>query len=178
LRALGLRLVAPTVLLADRPLTETLAALRAAGHAPLAEDADGTPVFERPPIHRGAIPGARCNGSRLPAAAQDRSAAAEPRQLAETLLARGNNAVPEISATLAAVKRGAPRLTAGEARLLAYAVDTGTPVRIEYLSSTGAVTTRIIDDVELDRGAIEAWCRLRDDQRRFTLNGILAVAPA
>lgn len=178
LRALGLRLVAPTVLLADRPLTETLAALRAAGHAPLAEDADGTPVFERPAVHRGAIPGARCSGSRLPAAAQDRSAAAEPRQLAETLLARGNNAVPEISATLAAVKRGAPRLTAGEARLLAHAVDTGTPVRIEYLSSTGAVTSRIIDDVELDRGAIEAWCRLRDDQRRFTLNGILAVAPA
>jgi hypothetical protein len=178
LRALGLRLVAPTVLLADRPLAETLAALRAAGYAPLAEDADGTPVWEHQASRRGAMPAARRGGPRPSRArAPDRSLAAEPRQLAGSLLARGNNAVPEISATLAAVKRGAPRLTAGEARLLAHAVDTGNPVRIEYVSNAGSITSRIIDELELDRGAIEAWCRLRDDQRRFALNGILAVAP-
>jgi hypothetical protein len=178
LRALGLRLVAPTVLLADRPVAETLAALRAAGYAPLAEDADGRPVWERQATRRAATLTARA-GDQGPsgAPAPDRSAA-EPRQLAATLLARADNAVPAISATLAAVKRGAPRLTPGEARLLAYAVDTGTPVRIDYVSSTGSMTSRIIDELELDHGAIEAWCRLRDDQRRFTLTGILAVAPA
>jgi len=179
LRALGLRLVAPAVLLADRPLAETLAALRAAGYAPLAEDAEGKPVWERQVTRRGAIPGVRRGGPRPSGApAQDRTAAVEPRQLASTLLARPDNAVPAISATLAAVRRGAARLTASEARLLAHAVDTGTPVRIEYLSSTGSTTSRIIDELQLDHGAIEAWCRLRDDQRRFTLNGILAVAPA
>ncbi len=179
LRALGLRLVAPTVLLAERPLAETLATLRAAGYAPLAEHADGTPVWERQATRRGAVRAARRGGPRQSSApAPDRSAPAEPRQLAGTLLARADNAIPAVSATLVAVKRGAPRLTAGEARLLAHAVDTGTPVRIDYLSSTGSTTSRIIDELELDHGAIEAWCRLRDDQRRFTLNGILAVAPA
>ena len=179
LRALGLRLVAPTVLLAERPLAETLATLRAAGYAPLAEHADGTPVWEHQATRRGAVRAARRGGPRQSSApAPDRSAAAEPRQLAGTLLARADNAIPAVSATLAAVRRGAPRLTAGEARLLAHAVDTGTPVRIDYLSSTGSTTSRIIDELELDHGAIEAWCRLRDDQRRFTLNGILAVAPA
>jgi hypothetical protein len=61
--------------------------------------------------------------------------------------------MPAISATLAAVKRGAPRLTAGEARLLAYAVDNGTPVGIEYVSSTGSTTSRIIDELQLHHGA-------------------------
>jgi hypothetical protein len=179
LRALGLRLVAPTVLLADRPLAETLAALRAAGHAPLAEDANGTPVWEHQATHRGAIPAARRGRPRPSSApAPGPSTAAEPRQLAGALLARADNAIPAISATLAAVRRGAHRLTAGEARLLAHAVDTGTPVQIEYLSSTGSTTSRVIDELELDHGAIEAWCRLRNDQRLFTLNGILAVAPA
>ena len=52
------------------------------------------------------------------------------------------------------------------------------PVRIDYLSGTGATTSRVVEEVELDRGAIDAWCRLRNGQRRFSLDGILAVAPA
>ncbi len=179
LRQLGLRLVAPTVLVGDRPLAETLAVLRAAGYAPLAEDAGGTPVWERPASRRGVVPGARPGVPRRPLRDRpDRPATAEPRPLAATLLARADDVVPATSATLAAVRRGAPRLTAGEARLLAHALDTGSPVRIDYLSSTGSTTSRVIDDLELDRGAIDAWCQLRDDQRRFALGGILAVAPA
>ena len=180
LRTLGLRLVAPTVLLADRPLAETLSALRAAGHAPLTEQADGTPVREHQATHRRVLQTTRSGGPRRPsiASAPHRPAAPEPRELANTLLARADKTVPAISATLLAVRRGAPQLTAGEARLLAHALDTGTSVRIDYLSSTGSTTSRIIEELELDHGAIEAWCRLRDDQRRFTLTGILAIAPA
>ena len=179
LRTLGLRLVAPTVLLADRSLPETLAALRGAGYAPLAEDADGTPIWERRTTHRGATPTARRGGPRPSGApASNRSAAPEPRQLANTLLGRPDNALPAASDTLLAVRRGGPRLSPGEARLLAHALDTGTPVRIDYLSSTGSTTSRVIEDLELEGNALEAWCLLRDDQRRFTLNGILAVAPA
>ena len=47
LRGLGLRMLAPTVLAGHKPLAETLAGLRAAGYAPVAESADGTPVVER-----------------------------------------------------------------------------------------------------------------------------------
>lgn len=179
LRALGLRLVAPTVLVADRPAAETLAALRAAGYAPLAEDAAGAPVWEHQASRRAAVAPARRGGPRPPRArAPGGSEAVDPRQLAGALLARADNAVPSVSATVVAVRRGAPRLTVGEARLLAHALDTGAPVRIDYLSSTGATTSRVVEELELDRGAIEARCRLRDDQRRFSLDGILAVAPA
>ncbi|UNO40740.1 hypothetical protein [Streptomyces sp. MST-110588] len=49
---LGLRLPASTVLVSRTPLDKTLAALRAAGYAPIAESADGTVRLEkaqRPP---------------------------------------------------------------------------------------------------------------------------------
>ena len=51
-------------------------------------------------------------------------------------------------------------------------------MRIDYLGSTGSTTSRVIEDLEFEGSAIEAWCLLRNDQRRFTLNGILAVAAA
>ena len=150
LRGLRLHLVAPTVLLSDRPLTETLAALRGVGYSPLAEDAYGTPVWDGPMTHRRAVPTVRRAGRR---SAPDRPAPSDPRQLAETLLGRGISAAPGVFATLLAVRRGASRRSAAEARLLAQAVDTGTAVRIDYLSSTRSTTSRIIEDLEPDGGA-------------------------
>lgn len=47
LRPLGLSELAPTVLGSARPVAETLAALRAAGYAPVGETADGVPRVER-----------------------------------------------------------------------------------------------------------------------------------
>jgi uncharacterized protein YjeT (DUF2065 family) len=52
LRSLGLRRVAAGVLVGARPLAETLAALRANGHAPVEEAADGTAVLARVAQHR------------------------------------------------------------------------------------------------------------------------------
>jgi hypothetical protein len=56
LRALGLRLLAPTVVASMAPLQETLSALRKAGYAPLAEGPDGTAIVERPPTQRAGAP--------------------------------------------------------------------------------------------------------------------------
>lgn len=47
LRQLQLSVLAPTVLGSARPAAETLAALRAAGYAPVGESADGVPLVER-----------------------------------------------------------------------------------------------------------------------------------
>jgi hypothetical protein len=47
LRPLALAVLAPTVLASAKPVAETLAALRAAGYAPVGEDADGQPRIER-----------------------------------------------------------------------------------------------------------------------------------
>ncbi|MFH8569778.1 helicase-associated domain-containing protein [Streptomyces sp. NPDC017993] len=52
LRDLGLRAVAPTVLVSGRPPAATLEALRAAGYAPTLESDTGTTAVERLPAHR------------------------------------------------------------------------------------------------------------------------------
>ncbi|MFJ7414514.1 helicase-associated domain-containing protein [Streptomyces sp. NPDC098077] len=56
LAALGLRVLAPTVLVSRTPLDKTLAALRAAGYAPVAERADGTVRVEKTRRRRAAAP--------------------------------------------------------------------------------------------------------------------------
>ncbi|UQA96081.1 helicase-associated domain-containing protein [Streptomyces halobius] len=52
LRDLGLRAIAPTVLVSGRPPATTLEALRAAGYAPTLESDTGTTTVERLPAHR------------------------------------------------------------------------------------------------------------------------------
>ncbi|MGX1850958.1 helicase-associated domain-containing protein [Streptomyces sp. NPDC055299] len=52
LRPLGLREIAPTVLVSGRPPAATLDALRAAGYAPALESDTGTTTVERLPAHR------------------------------------------------------------------------------------------------------------------------------
>lgn len=56
LRALGLREIAPTVLVSGRPPAATLDALRAAGYAPALESDTGTTTVERLPAHRATAP--------------------------------------------------------------------------------------------------------------------------
>ena len=52
LRDLGLRLIAPTVLISARPVAQTLEALRGAGYAPVLEAESGDTVIERVPLER------------------------------------------------------------------------------------------------------------------------------
>ncbi|WP_328546563.1 helicase-associated domain-containing protein [Streptomyces platensis] len=53
---LGLRAIAPTVLVSARPPAATLDALRAAGYAPTLESDTGTTTVERLPAHRATAP--------------------------------------------------------------------------------------------------------------------------
>jgi hypothetical protein len=59
LRPLQLTTIAPTVLGSAAPVTETLAALRSAGYAPVGEAADGAPQLERVERRRAATPANR-----------------------------------------------------------------------------------------------------------------------
>lgn len=171
LRSLVLRTVAPTVLIGSKPLRETLVALRAAGYAPVAESADGEPVPETVTVHRVRPTGIGSNRV-VPPAEQS----PQPQTLARTLLTRRNTAAPAVSATLRRLRAAA--LTPTEGRLLAHAIDHGGPVSIEYRSRSGGVTRRVIEDAVLEDGILRAWCRLRDDERNFSLDGILSVTPA
>jgi predicted DNA-binding transcriptional regulator YafY len=80
--------------------------------------------------------------------------------------------------SFAAIARRAPQLSDGEVRLLAHAVERGTPVRIRYTNASGRSSARVIDPIDLDGHLLEAWCHLRDDERIFALDRIEAVSPA
>jgi len=72
----------------------------------------------------------------------------------------------------------ATNLTTSEARILAHAIDHHQPVTINYVNQAGNPSSRTLDDLELTGSSLLAWCRLRDDQRWFNLQRILAVEPA
>jgi predicted DNA-binding transcriptional regulator YafY len=73
---------------------------------------------------------------------------------------------------------GGDGLGTDELRLLAHAVDTGEPVIIDYLSSSGRVTQRTISRADISVGLLTAYCHLRADERYFRVDRIEAVLPA
>ncbi|MCX5585885.1 WYL domain-containing protein [Streptomyces erythrochromogenes] len=60
---------------------------------------------------------------------------------------------------------------------LAHAIDTGTPLTVEYVATSGNRTVRTLSRLELDPPYLEAWCHLREDERVFTLSRIHSVMP-
>ena len=71
----------------------------------------------------------------------------------------------------------APHLSDGERALLAFAIVEDADVHIEYRDANGKRTERVISEIELTPPFLEAWCHLREDDRMFSLAGILSVAP-
>ena len=75
LTSLGLSLLAPNVLASAVPMEKTLAALRAAGYAPVGEDESGATVLERPASRRTAdrrVPAGRSGHDAASRAGDDR----------------------------------------------------------------------------------------------------------
>ncbi|EXG79613.1 helicase-associated domain-containing protein [Cryptosporangium arvum] len=190
LRALRLRAVAPTVLLSVADPDETLAALRAAGYAPAGLTEDGVARVERR-VHR------RANAPR-PWSPQPEASDVDPGAIADRLLSAPEapvrprsdpwvglpRTVAEARADLAArhpgvvVDRQADALSAPERALLLDAIETGAPVRIDYVGATGSATSRVIENAELAGDAVIAWCHLRAAERMFILSRIQTVSPA
>lgn len=195
LRPLGLRRVAPTVLVATEEPARVLEGLRAAGYMPAEADSDGEPVI------RVGRPGGGERRSRLgagvgpvrnvrpqvstvtmadilPGAVQGESDA----ELARRLL-RGDPAPPgtiigrEPVELVLAIHEAAPGLSVRQVRLLALAATDAAPVWIRYRANSGSVTERIVSDVEISAGLVYGWCHLRDAERVFKLSGLLDVRP-
>jgi predicted DNA-binding transcriptional regulator YafY len=73
------------------------------------------------------------------------------------------------------VDRYASHLTAPERQLLCDTIDAARPVTITYTSGSGDISERVIEPIELTGGMLVAWCRLRDDERKFALARIGSV---
>jgi hypothetical protein len=174
LAKLGLRLLAPTVLVSEAPVARLLAALRAAGYFPVV---DGATIDPLPSGVRN-----RGTGTHPQSRAQIRQLypdppRADPHALAAELLhgSRGKARPETATPTEQLLSQLAKSLSVPEIRQLAHAVDTKSRVRIEYNAATGGVTRRVIDQPELIGNSLYAWCELRADDRIFTVTRIQSV---
>ncbi|NEA68345.1 WYL domain-containing protein [Streptomyces sp. SID12488] len=184
---LGLRQLAPTVLISRTPLDKTLAAIRAAGYAPVAEAADGTVRVEQTPSQRAAAPvphprppgGEGAQAKRSPAVA-DVSALAARLRGAPVFAPEPDpyNGIPFGTDTEEIIAGYAHLLSFADVRQLAHAINEGQAVTIEYVAASGSRTVRTLSEIDFDPPYLYAWCHLRDDERVFTLSRIQGVMPA
>jgi Helicase conserved C-terminal domain len=191
LAKLGLRQLAPTVLISCSPIDTTLAALRNEGYAPVAETAEGAVRIERTLPQRASAPvpaphgtATRDRGRIVATGGAKAPARADPNLLAAQLL-KAPLAPPEpalfdegaafATDTEEIVAGWAKRLPYSDVRQLAHAIDTGEPITVEYVATSGNRTVRTLSRLMLDPPYLEAWCHLRDDERVFTLSRIHSI---
>ena len=167
LRDLGLARVAPTVLVSPADPDTALRALRVAGYFPIREDASGALVVERRE-RRVADDPTRSGPARGVVA---------PETLAAQLIVAGLGDPLADSPTAALLGSLNPRLDGAELDLLADAVDHRRDVRITYSDRNGTISHRIVTPEQVSHRWLVAWCHLRRDEREFTVEKILDVAP-
>ena len=77
---------------------------------------------------------------------------------------------------VAAIRHVNRTLSDHEVETLADAILAGRPVLLRYRSASSTVTERVVSELELSGHQLAGWCHLRDDDRVFTVAGILSVS--
>jgi hypothetical protein len=160
--SLGLRRIAPTVLVSTTPLDLLLHRLRELGVSPLVESYDGTVHVARPDRRR-ARPRAtrRTEESRL-----------------EARLAQVVSAIRAGDRVVQSRSPASPQLTpSGSLAVLREAVETRRTVLIGYVDNQGVSSERIVDPVSVDGGWLTAHDHRADDVRQFAVHRIRTVNP-
>lgn len=167
--ALGLRRIAPTVLISELPLIELVDGLRAAGFAPVAEDPDGRILDLRPGARRIPTRGIRQRPPAGPTAPDtERLHTVVHRMRAADQAAavtRGVSVTDEsgrgVSATLA---------------LLRDAVRANRDVCLSFVDAHGVSTSRLVTPVSVTGGVLQGFDHATTSPRRFPLHRIHTVA--
>jgi hypothetical protein len=165
--SLGLRRIAPTVLVSSTPLDLLLPRLRELGAAPVVEAVDGTVRVARPDQRRARTP-KQPRGVQL-RAARDTAHVAH----VVTAIRAGDRA--------ATSRPAGPdsRLTpSGSLAALRDAVESRATVLIGYVDNHGASSERVVDPVKVEGGWLTAYDHRSDDTRTFAVHRITAVRPA
>lgn len=157
--ALGLRVLAPTVAVAQAPIADVLAALRDAGFAPAAEDSTGTIVDIRP------------RGVRVPTPAERRHRpAAGPSAESLTALVR-------VLRTVTSAPFDNIRLEPVTAMIvLKRAAAEGSTVLIGYVDAAGVATQREVSPVLVRGGQLVAFDSRSGQMRDFTIHRITSIS--
>lgn len=163
---LGLRRIAPTVLISSTPLDVLLPRLRELGAAPVVEAADGTVHVARPDLLRARTPrehrtsavrtareGAQAAHAVTAIRAGDRAESTRPSTPAESLSPSGSMAA------------------------LREAVESGETVLIGYVDNQGTSTERLVDPIRVEGGSLTAHDHRSDDVRTFAVHRITTVRP-
>ncbi|MGQ4600262.1 helicase-associated domain-containing protein [Nocardia sp. R6R-6] len=167
--ALALRSIAPTVAIAQAPLSEVLEQLRAAGFAPAGEDSAGAIVDLRPRGARIAVrPAARQPYRPTPPSAEQLELlVAELRAGERAASARSGQAVrPD----------GTRTNTAATLALLQLAARVRRSVNIGYVDAQGVATQRVVEPLKVGNGQLDALDPVTGAVRHFTLHRIASVA--
>ncbi|KLO31766.1 DNA-binding protein [Mycolicibacter heraklionensis] len=160
--ALGLRMLAPTVAVAQAPLADVLAALRGAGFAPAAEDATGTIVDIRPRGMRVHTPAER-RGHRPHSGPGDDSLTALVRVLRTVTSAPFDNIRLDPVTAMIVLKRAAlERAT----------------VLIGYVDAAGVATQREVAPTQVLGGRLVAFDSTSGQMRDFAIHRITSVSSA
>src|SRR5690606_35855569 len=175
LTRLGLRLLAPTVLVPTCDAERTLAALRDAGYAPVpvADTGEFTIRRTRAEEPRNGklilLPGGQV--AELSEAPPITEPAPDPYEHARRLIAESREAGERNGRTWAVIGRMATKLSTAQQSLLGFVVDRG--VRAGITLTDGLTAT--ISHGELRGAALDAWCEEAGDYLEFPLAEIVEV---
>jgi len=159
---LGLRRLAPTVLISDTPIEVLLPRLRDLGAAPVVEAADGTVRVTRPDQLR-----ARSPRDRRTTAAQVRETARAAAVI--TAIRSGDRAASSRPASSAALS------PSGSLAALREAIELGGAVLIGYVDNHGSASDRIVDPLSVEGGQLTARDHRSNDVRTFAVHRITSV---
>ncbi|MBB3088917.1 hypothetical protein FHS12_001858 [Nocardioides albus] len=159
-RSLGLRRLAPTVVLSTVALDSLLPRLRELGLAPVVEAPDGSVHVARPDAKR-----AKVRTGQRPAGVQEAHLAARATAVAARVKAGDETATA----------RPTPPEPASTVAILHEAIDAGEKVVISYVDGRGVAGEAHVEPLGLDGGSLAA--RVEDDVRSFALSRIRSVRP-
>ena len=162
--ALGLRRIAPTVLITHTPADLLLPRLRELGVAPVVEGEDGTVRVARPDRRR-----ARTPRDRRPDAAA--SARAEAQLAAVVTAVRAGDR----AASARPGRTGATTTPSAAMAVLREAVEADTPVWIGYVDGHGTTTERVVRPRRVEGGTLTAYDERSGDERDFAVHRITDV---
>lgn len=183
---LGLRLLAPTVLVSKAPADRTLAALREVGYSPVPVSDTGEITVHRAKPEEPAggklilLPGGQvAELSDFPGITETppymlAEPAPDPYEHARRLLAADRPGDDKNGRTWAIIGRMATRLPTAQQSLLGFVVDRG--VRAGITLADGLTAT--ISHGELKGAALDAWCEEAGDYLEFPLAEIVEVRGA
>jgi hypothetical protein len=161
--SLGLRRIAPTVIVTSTPLDVLLPRLRELGAAPVVEAADGTVHVARPDLLRARTPRERRGAVR---------AVRESARVAQVITAIRSGDRAATSRPLTPTTTLSP---SGSLAVLREAVENGTPVLIGYVDNHGGNSERIVDPLAVEGGHLTAHDHRSDDVRTFAVHRITSV---